>query len=349
MLTLTDKLRALSALRSPSGAESAVREFLEQQLSSYVDKSEVDGLGNLVLYKYAANRDSAKTLMLVAHMDEVAMMVSLIEENGYIRVSKVGGIDENIMRGQEVVILHDGSPISGVIGSIPFHMKKDNPQKDIDISDLWIDLGASSKDEESRIVAVGDYVLVDSGFRLLENDCVCAPACDDKVGVSALWDVLEKLHKEVLNINLVVVFSAQEEIGLRGAKVAAFSLRPDVCIAVDVTHASDYPCVNKIKYGDIRLGKGIVVPIGPDFSPSVQNQIIQVANSNKILVQRLAQPMSSGTDIHAIQNETRGCLTGLVSIPCRYMHSPVEVVSTDDIMNCADLLYQYVTQYDSNK
>lgn len=342
MLSLAEKLRTVSALRSPSGAEIEMREFLKQQLSSYVDKSEVDGLGNLILYKDAADRDSAKTLMLVAHMDEVAMMVSLIEENGYIRVSKVGGIDENIMRGKEIVILHEGAQINGVIGSIPFHMKKDSPQKDVEITDLWVDLGVSSKEEASNIVAVGDYVLVNSCFRLLENDCVCAPACDDKVGVIALWDVLEKLHKEILNINLVVVFSAQEEVGLRGAKVAAFSLRPDVSIAVDVTHASDYPCVNKSKYGDVRIGKGVVIPIGPDFAPIVQKQIIQVASSKKILVQRLAQPMSSGTDIHSIQNEAGGCLTGLISIPCRYMHSPSEVVSLKDAEACSNLLVEVI-------
>lgn len=350
MMDLKEKIKKVVSVHSPSGAEDVLRSYLKEMLSYHADRINEDDLGNLIIYKDAVHKDGAKTIMLIAHMDEVALMISNIGASGYARVVKVGGVDVNIMRGRNVVILHDDQEVPGVIGTIPAHMLKEAPKKDWEFADLWIDLGYTNAREAAEHVSVGDYVLMDVGYRELANNCICAKACDNKAGVVVLWELLEKISSNNdLCANVVLVFSAQEEVGLRGAEVAAFSIRPDVCIAIDEAHASDYPniCVNK--YGDIRIGGGPVVPIGTSFSSQVQKSIMQVAQNSGMPFQRLALPSFSGTEATAVQTSGAGCLTGLVSIPCRYMHSPVEVVSSDDIENCADLLYKYVIQFGSNK
>ena len=342
MPTILEKLEQISLYHSPSGYEDFMRAYLKEHLSRVADKIEVDVLGNLIAYKYAKNRKTAKTFMLVAHMDEVGLMVSFIEENGYLRISKVGGVDVNIMRGHKVVILHNGKKIHGVIGVVPVHMLKDAPKKEIDFTDLWIDIGVKSSKEASSLVDVGDYVLIDSNFQVLSNNCVCSKACDNKAGVVVLWEVLERISSNTIEYNVVAVFSVQEEVGLRGAKVASYTIKPDICIAVDVAHASDYPGIDKHKFNDISLGNGPVIPFGSNFTLSVQKKLIYLAQTNGIPFQRLALPASSGTDINAVQTNGSGCQTGLLSIPCRYMHSPIEVISKNDVEKCIELLLKMV-------
>lgn len=346
MLEISSLFKEITSFHSPSGEEYRLRNFLKGKLVHNADKVEEDALGNLLLYKYARCGNSPETIMLIAHMDEVAMMVTHIDERGLIGVTKVGGVDASTMRGQRVIILHEDKEICGVIGTMPVHMLKDsNAHREIDFKDLWVDIGVSTAELAKQKVAIGDYVLVDSSFCQLSNNCVSSKACDNKAGVTSLCYLFEKLSKcDNLEVNVVVVFSAQEEVGLRGAEVAAFNIKPSICITIDEAHASDYPniCVNK--YGDIRIGDGPVVPIGTSFSSQVQKSIMQVAQKSGISFQRLALPSFSGTEATAVQTSGSGCFTGLVSIPCRYMHSPVEVVSTEDIMNCANLLYKYIIQ-----
>ena len=345
METIADKIKHVTSIYSPSGGEFSLRNLLKRKLEDFADEIIEDVLGNLIVHKYAKRKDSEETLMLVAHMDEVAMMVSYIDENGYLRVSNVGGVDANIMKGRKVVVLHEGNYVHGVIGVHPFHMLKEMPKKEVDFSDLWIDIAASNKSEAEKMVSVGDYVLIDSNVQFLANNCVSSRACDDKVGVVILWDILEKIFSSDIDTNIVAVFSVQEEVGLRGAKVASFNIRPDYCIAIDVVHASDYPNVDKYKYGQIGIGNGPVIPLGTNFTLSVQKNLMNAAEKESITFQRLALPISSGTDINAAQTSSIGCKTGLVAIPCRYMHSPVEVISIQDVENCIKLLLQFVKQY----
>lgn len=349
MSEICSLFKEITSYHSPSGEEYRLRNYLKGKLRNYADKVEEDALGNLLLFKYAHYSKDAETVMLIAHMDEVAMMVTHIDERGLIGVTKVGGVDANTMRGQRVIILHEDNNVYGVVGTMPVHMLKDSgAPKEIDFKDLWVDIGVSNVELAKQRVAVGDYVLVDSGFCQLSDNCVCSKACDNKAGVTTLCCLFEKISKSKnLEVNVVVVFSAQEEVGLRGAEVAAFNIKPSICITIDEAHASDYPNICHNKYGDIRVGNGPVIPIGTSFSSQVQKSIMKVAQDSGIPFQRLALPAFSGTEATAVQTSGSGCLTGLVTIPCRYMHSPVEVVSTDDIMNCGDLLYKYITQYRS--
>lgn len=342
-MSISEKIRELEGLYSPSGEESLLRIFL-RDVAVKADKVEEDNLGNLIIHKYAKKKGAAKTVMLTAHLDEVAMMVSHIDDSGFIRITNVGGLDASLMKGQRVTILHGREKVSGVVGSIPYHMSKDFSKKDMEFQDLWVDIGSTGMLNAEQKVSIGDYVLVEEGYQSLSDDVFCARGCDDKVGIAILWNILERMlsSRESLPFNLVFVFSAQEEVGLRGAQVASFSICPEVCIVVDVTHATDYPNINKNKYGKVNLGAGPVIPIGSNVSSAIQSQIIQVAQNRGISFQRLALPMSSGTDASVIQTSGCGCSTGLLSIPCRYMHSPAEVVSLSDIENCDKLLYEFI-------
>ncbi len=341
--SIQDNLLMLCSIPSPSGYEHKAKECFKQIVSSYVDDCYEDVHGNVIAKRYGK---SDKTIMLIAHIDEVGMVVKHIEENGYIRFTTVGGVDTSICKGRKVLITHNDKEIVGVIGSIPVHLKRtsNNRNNDQDISDLWIDIRVANKEEAEQLVSIGDYIVFDSTTTLLPNNCITGRGLDDKVGISVLIGVLSKLPKE-LEYNICVVASIQEEVGLRGAMTAAYNIHPDICIAVDVTHATDYPTMNKSKFGDIRLGEGVVIPFGSDMTPAIQEQLRIVGEKQNIPFQIEVCLGSSGTDINSIQITRGGCKTGLISIPCRYMHTPVEIASCEDVYNCIELLKHFICPF----
>lgn len=337
-------LKSISAAVSPSGYEDNLRSLIRSIVSPYVDRCVEDVHGNLICYKYCQKNENPNTMMFIAHMDEVGLMVSYIDDSGYIRFTCIGGVDLLHLIGRNVKIIHDGVEIPGVIGAKPFHMKRHHSNGDLEESELWIDIGVSGKKEIEKRVSVGDCVVIDSPFIELSDGIIASRGCDDKAGVVALINMLELIKEEPINSNVVVVFSVQEEVGSRGATTASFFVSPDICIVVDVAHATDYPSINKAKYGDIRIGNGPVIPYGSDFTPSVQRKLMQISKQNNINVQQLALSGSSGTDANAVKLTKSGCATGLVSIPCRYMHTPVEVVSLVDVENVSKVLSEFCKQ-----
>lgn len=338
MSTLTT-LKEMVNIISPSGYEQTIIHTLKNYVSQYVDSVTEDTLGNLICRKNSGQ--NTQTAMFVAHIDEVGLMVSYIEESGYIRFTRIGGVDLLLLKGRNVKIVHNGTVISGVIGSVPIHMKKNGNNKDLDESDLWIDIGVTDKDEAEKLVSIGDCIVIDAPVVELINNQIACRGCDNKAGVTSLLKMIELLNDIECKFNIVVVFSVQEEVGLRGAKVASYSVSPDICIAIDVAHATDYPSVNKSKYGDVRIGKGPVIPVGSDLSLSLQNQLKHLSHKLDIDYQQIALPGYSGTDINAVQVTKSGCATGLISIPCRYMHTPVEIVSLHDVENVAQILAEF--------
>lgn len=335
-------LNTLLETPSPSGYENSLQRRILDIISPIVDKVDYDIHGNLIAYKYSI-KENAKTVMLMAHADEIGLMVQYIEDGGFIRVSKIGGIDVSLLKGRKVVILHNGEKISGVIGARPEHMNKEDMKSSIDVSELWVDIGACSRFESESLVAIGDPVILDSECFSLSNNLVSGRACDDKAGIVSLIKALDIINarNSENQYNIVVVISVQEEVGSRGATTATYKIKPDIGIAIDVAHASDYPTINKAKYGDVRLGNGVAIPIGTDLSICIQRQLMETAKHHNIPYQALALPGHSWTDAHAIQVTRGGCLVGLLSIPCRYMHSPVEVVSTEDVEYTAQLIAEY--------
>lgn len=342
---LKDILLPLVSLSAPSGYEDTITSYLKTELSLYKDLDvKEDQLGNLIVSKKGTND---QTIMLAAHCDEIGFAVKYIDESGYIYFSPIGGIDASILKGHSVIILHKNEPVNGIIGIRPAYLSSKTSyrfnNKEIDISDLWIDIGAGNKTTAMEMVSIGDPITFRPNFLDLHNDLFTSKSIDNRVGVAILLSVISKMQSVETRPNIVFVFSAQEELGLRGIITAGYSISPDIGIIVDVTHATDYPTVNKNAHGDIRLGYGPVIPIGSNFNNNIQNKLRKIASNNKFTIQAEAIPGYSGTEAAELQLLKGGCESGLLSIPCRYMHSPIETASYQDIQSAVDLLYEFCT------
>lgn len=328
-------LQELTNIYSPSGYEGQAKQLLKEVVLPFVDNSYEDTHGNLICLK---DNKSRHTLMLIAHIDEVGLMVTYIDDGGFIYFRPIGGIDINILRSASVVIMHEGKKVYGIVGTIPIHMKSSQNEKELEHSDLWIDIGAKNKEDAEHLVSIGDGISVESCSHRLANNLVSCRATDDKSGIVVLAKVLENLSGELQDFNIFVVASIQEEVGTRGAITSTYSINPDICIAIDVTHATDYPLMEKARFGDVKVNGGVVIPFGTDFNANLQYKFKYLAEIHNIDFQIEARPGFSGTDIHAAQVSRGGCISGLLSIPCRYMHSQEEVVSIEDINSATKLL-----------
>lgn len=343
--SLKQLFRQLTSASSPSGYETDAQNIFLKFISPYVNEITFDTLGNLVVKKRGSIN---KTIMFMAHADEVGFMIKYIEENGYIRISKIGGINISSLEGQRVIIHHHETHVKGIVGQMPVHMRKNKDEKKTDISDLWVDIGTNSKEETEQFVTIGDYMTFEPNFNELVKGKIVSKSIDDRVGLLVLAGVLRNLHNaKTICCNIVAVASVQEEIGLRGAKTASYNIESDKSVIIDVTHATDYPTVNKNLFGDIRLGSGVVVTYGPNFDKKICSELTNVAEKDNILYQKEAMPFASPTDASAVQISCGGRATGLISIPCRYMHSPSEIVSENDIDSAITLLTNYCIKVSS--
>jgi endoglucanase len=236
----------------------------------------------------------------------------------------------------------EGGPIVGVIGRKPIHLLTDEERKQVPkLKELWIDIGAKGKEEADKLVKIGDAVTVELAYRELRNGRAVSSAMDDKCGMWVVMESLRRLDAQKLGWAVYAVSTVQEEVGLRGARTSAFGIDPQVGVAVDVTHATDCPTIEKKEEGDIALGKGPVIERGPNMNPKVVRRLIQTAEEQKIPYQMAASGKATGTDANSIQVSRAGVATGLVSIPSRYMHSPVEMISLDDLDHAANLLARF--------
>jgi endoglucanase len=279
--------------------------------------------------------------MLAGHADEIAMAVNYINDEGYIYVRKMGGIDAAITRAQRVLIHTANGPIKGVVGNVAPHLKKDEDEpKPPKIHDLFIDIGAGDRKEAGKLVQIGDPVTLSDEFDVLRNDLVVARAFDNRVGTFAVAETLRLLKetKSKLQAEVCAVSNVQEEVGLLGVRQIAYSLQPDVALVVDVTHATDYPTVSKTQHGDVKIGRGPTLTRGGCNHPEVLARLEAVAKAKRIPFQREAASSTSGTDTDAIFWTRGGIASALISLPDRYMHSPVELVSLKDLELIPELL-----------
>lgn len=328
-------LKDLLTAPSPSGYERPVQEVVRAYVQGFADEVATDLHGNVVAVRNSGGRTR---LMLAGHCDQIGLIVTHIDKSGFIYTQTVGGWDPQQLIGQRMTIWTGDGAVPAVIARKPVHLLKEEERSKAALQeDLWLDIGAKDRDEAAEVVRTGDPVTLELGFQELRNGLANAPGMDDKTG---LWAVIEALRRAgpELNCALYSVSTVQEEIGLRGARTSAFGIDPHVGIAVDVTHATDCPTIDKRQQGDIGLGKGPVIFRGPNMNPVVTERLIALADGREIPHQLSAIGRATPNDANTIQITRSGVATGLVAIPNRYMHSAVETVSLEDLDHAADLL-----------
>lgn len=339
-ITKENILKDLLMTPSPSGSEQPIIKKMAMFLKDYIDELTIDNYGNLIALKYGAN--SNKKLMLAAHADEVGMMVTHIDNNGFLSFQEIGGIDTNLLPGQRVEIHNHQGVVTGIIGKKPIHLQdRDAKAKDYDAEDLWIDIAAKDKEEAESKVEVGDYITYQTQPIVLQHDVWTSKALDDKVGLLTLVEVAKSLDGKQPAMDVYFVASVQEELGARGIRTAALGINPDYGIAIDVTHATDYPTCSPQKSGEIKVGNGIVIAKGPNINKTIGRKLIDLAKQQNIKyqIEPIARP--TGTDANFMQVSGTGVKTALLSIPCRYMHSPNEIVSLVDVNEGVRLLTHF--------
>lgn len=331
-------LRKLVNTPSPVGHEVRGQRVWLDYVRPFAGETFSDAYGNCVA---VLNKGGSPRLMLAAHADEIAMAVNYINEEGFIYVRKMGGVDPAITKAQRVTIHAKTGPVQGVVGNVAPHlMKEDKDGKAPKIHDLFIDIGVSSRKEAQALVQIGDPITLVDEFQLLRNDLAVARAFDNRVGTFAVAETLRllKASEGKLKAEVCAVSNVQEEVGLLGARQIAYSLHPDIAVVVDVTHATDYPTVNKAQHGDIKIGDGPTLTHGGCNHPAVVERLAATAAKKKIPLQHEAMSATSGTDTDVIFWTRGGIASALVSLPNRYMHSPVELVSLKDLELIPELL-----------
>jgi endoglucanase len=335
-----DFLKALLEVPSPSGFEQPVQEVWRSRMGRYADEVRTDVHGNAIA---VLNPQGKPRVMLAGHCDEIGFMVNYINDEGFIYFSAIGGVDPAIVSARRVKIFTEKGVVYGVVGRKAIHMMDQEERKKVpEMHKLWIDIGAKNKKDAQRMVSVGDPVVFDIGFQMLPNGMAIGRGFDDRVGSFAVAEALRLLAGKKPKAAVYAVSTVQEELGMRGGRTSAFGIEPDVGIAVDVGNASDHPDADKQKAGEMKLGAGPVIFKGANINPVVGKGLVAAARKAKIPFQLLGAPRATGTDANVMQISRSGVAAGLVSVPNRYMHTPVEMISLEDLDNVSGLLATYI-------
>ena len=329
---MIDMLRELCGLDGVSGREEKVRDFILSQIKPYAE-CRVDSLGNIIALK-KGRRKAAKKLMLASHMDEVGLIVHTITDDGFLKFTSVGGIDPRVVIGQAVRV--GEKQIKGVVGSKPIHLLEDEERKTApDFENMYIDIGAENKEQAGKYASIGDVAAFDSDMVSFGDGFLKSKALDDRAGCA----ILIELIRQDFEYDTYFVFTVQEEVGLRGAKAAAFSVSPDAAIVIETTTAADISGVEKEKQV-CRLGEGAVVSFMDGrtiYDKNFYDAAFKLAAENRIKCQPKAA-VAGGNDAGAIHQSKAGVRTIAVSLACRYLHSPSCVINTADIKDSEALV-----------
>jgi endoglucanase len=323
-----DLLKKLVTVYGPSSREEKIRDLISKEIKEYVDELNTDALGNLIAHK----KGPGKRIMISAHMDQIGLIVTDIDKDGFVRFGNVGGISPSISLSQRVLFEN------GTIGAV-YCEPLDDPSK-MRLEDMYIDIGAKSKEEAERKISIGDICIYHAEYTESDN-VVFTPYLDDRAGCYVAVEALKSIKK--LSNDLYFVFSVQEEVGLRGARTAAYSIDPDFGIAIDVTSHGDTP---KAKRFAVGLHKGAAIKVKDNSvisHPLVREKLVQLAKEKNIPFQMEVLEFG-GTDSGAIHVSKAGVPSGVISIPTRYVHSTIEMASKDDISSCIALLTAYLEE-----
>lgn len=334
-------LSELLHARSPSGYETQAQAVFDRHVKPAADTYANDALGNRLA---TLNPKGDPVLMLAGHMDELGLIITYINNAGFIYFDTIGGHDLSVISGRRVIIQTANGIVKGVTGKRAIHLLEDEERKKVPKKhEIWIDIGVRSKAEALQLVGIGDSVTYDHEFELFNGSIGAARAFDNKVGAYVVGETLIRLSKEKkkLAAKVVSVATSQEEIGVRGATTSAYLADPHIAIAVDVAHATDHPDCDNRRFGETTLGGGPILCRGANINPKVYDRLLRAAKKLKIPYQVEADPRPTGTDARAVQMARGGVATGLVSIPLRYMHTPSEVVDLEDVERCVQLLVEF--------
>ncbi len=339
-MDIAETLKKLCGLSAVSGFEHEAAVEVAEMLRPYCDKAEIDKNGNVLAYK-SCGREDAKTILLDAHLDQIGLMVTEILDGGFLRFAPVGGVDPRMLPGNEVTVLAD-EPIYGIITCIPpKYAKESERNKAVPIDELFIDTGL--QDAKSKITIGSPVVFNQEPIELL-GDVYVSKCLDDRAGVMSILLAMEKLQDAPkLRCNIAVLISVQEEVTGLGAQSGTFSIRPDYAIAVDVTHGKtpDGP-----SEGAFQIGSGAAIGMGPNFNRSLTQKLIKTAKANDIPYELEVMEGNTGTNAWIIQIIAGGTATSLLSIPERYMHTPIETISLSDLEAVSELIYRFIRDFD---
>lgn len=329
---------------SPTGYESVGQKVWKEYLSDIADRVESDAYGSAVA-KMDINSDVI-TVMLEAHADEIGMIVQHIGDDGFITLNKLGGSDSTIARAKRVHIHSKNGKVSGVIGNTAIHLQenKNGGGKEPAWKDIFVDIGVSNREEALKLIQVGDPVTYTDEVELLNDEIITARALDNRIGGFAIAQVMKNLkkRKKNLKVNVIALNSVQEEVGGFGARMMSYRHMPDVALVTDVTHATDSPGINQKEHGSVKMGEGPSVQHGGANHPKLVAFIEDVAEKKKIGIQHEATSVRTGTDTDSIFYQRTGIPSALISLPLRYMHSPVETANLNDVKHLIDLMTETV-------
>jgi endoglucanase len=331
--------KSLLETPSPSGFERPIQDVVRAWARPLADEVRTDRHGNVLAVLHPGGQPR---IMLAGHCDQIALMVEHIDESGFLYVQPIGGWDMQILLGQNLTVWTAKGPLAAVVARRATHLLTNEERNKVpQFTDVWLDIGAADRKEAETLVTPGDPVTFALGYRDLRNGLAAAPGMDDKVGLWTVMEVLRLLKGQPLQAAVYCVSTVQEEIGLRGATTSTYGIHPSIGIAVDVCHASDTPGNDKKLIGDTRLGAGPALFRGPNINPRIFEHLQATAKAHEIAIQARGIPRATGTDANVMQLSRDGVATGLIGIPNRYMHTPVEVVCLKDLERAARLLAEF--------
>jgi len=321
----------------PTGYEEDAARAWREEASRFADRTWADVNGNAIA---VLNEKASFRVMIAGHLDEIGLMITYVDEHGFLSFTGLGGWDMAIIPGQRVRIRTAKGPVLGVIGRKPIHLMREEDRKTLPkFEDLWIDIGAKDKAAALKVVELGDPAVLDYGIEELRDGILVGRGIDDRIGAFVALEAL-RLLKGKTSAGVYAVATTQEEIGSRGAQTSCFGIDPQVGIAIDVGFCTDYPGMDeaKKKWGEVTMRGGPILTRGPNANPQLYRRFAETARKSSIPLQIEPYPRGTGTDGNAIQLVRGGVATAILSVPNRYMHSPCELVHVDDVENTAKLI-----------
>ncbi|SKC46227.1 M42 family metallopeptidase [Maledivibacter halophilus] len=330
-------LEKLLSTPSPSGDEANIQKIWMNYIKNFADKVETDAAGNVIA---VVNPENTFKIMLAGHCDEIAFMVNYIDDDGFLYLSKAGGISPKLALGMRVKVLGESGAVSGVIGVKAEH--QGGSKDEVKIEDIYVDCGAEDRGDMEQYVGIGDYVIYDQDYKYILNDRLVGRGLDNRTGAFIVAEVLRRIADQNVNVGVYAVSTVNEETNMGGAYFAGSSIQPTMAIACDVSFATDYPDMDKKKHGNVALGKGPILSKGAPINKKINQLMVNTAKKNNIPIQYELTPRLTGTDADKIRLSGKGVPTALVSLPLRYMHSPSEIVSLSDMENEIELLVKTI-------